>query len=94
MGAGRSGVAAVLGGGVACAHTPNIASQPSAHHCLKSTTKTNTNQYIGQIRPLENHKAHKSDKAPEVRLGLPDRPPIDLSRGETQSDFRRFVASN
>jgi hypothetical protein len=67
------------GGGVACAHTPNIASQPSAHHCLKSITKTNTNQYIGQIRPLENHKAHKSDKAPKFRLGLPERSPIDLS---------------
>jgi hypothetical protein len=67
------------GGGVACAHTPNIASQPSAHHCLKSTTKTNTNQYIGQIRPLENHKAHKSAQAPKFRLGLPERSMGDLS---------------
>jgi hypothetical protein len=44
-----------------------------AHHCLKTSTKTSTNQYIGQIRPLKYQKAHKSAQAAKFRLGLPDR---------------------
>ena len=55
------------GGGVACAHTPNIATQPSAHHCLKSTTKTNTNQYISTLGKFDPLKTIKRTKAPKRR---------------------------